>query len=227
MPMDWLKLISTVAPMIQATSKVAGDTAGGRATGRQAEAVINNARDNTAMQGYGIQQGAQNQAGQLDLQRKNFTEDARKGRAQQALMGDMFSHYSPVDINTPGVPHSQISGGLQIGEGGKQAMGELMKQALMAQLQGDTFTGGKLLTPPAQTPLPQPGKLDSFLNSLGTFGSLAGSVAANLPQKGGGGLPQSGYDAGNGASSAQAIQDNLKRLGVTPFNGNIMQEPIR
>lgn len=221
--MDWLSLISKVAPLIAATSQVAGAQAGGRAAGRQAEANTNLSRDTLSNSQFNTQQNAQMNAGQLDLQRKNFTEDARKSRAQQALMGDAFSHYSPVDINVPGVPHSQISGGLSIGAGGKQAMAELMKQALLAQISGDTFEGGKLLTPPTQTPLPKAGKLDSFLSTLGTVGSLAGAVGANWPQKdgGGGGLPQSGYSGG--ASSAGAILENLKKYG----GGNANLEPIR
>lgn len=217
MAMDWLKLLQAAGPLLQSTGQVAGAQAGGRAAGRQAEAGVNLNRDQLATQQYGIQQGAQNQAGQLDLQRKGFTEDARKGRAQQALMGDVFSHYAPVDINTPGVPHAQVSGGLSIGAGGKQAMSELMKQALMAQMQGDTFTGGQQLTPPTQTPLPQPGKLDSFLSGLGTFGSLAGAVAGNLPHKAGGGMSEN--PTPGGASSLDVILQNLKKAG-----GNQMME---
>lgn len=165
--------------IISAASQVAGQTAAGRAAGRQAETVLNNQRDALSGSQYSTAQQALMNAGTLDLQRQQFMENSRGGRAKQALIGSLLQNLQDVNISVPGIKTAQVSGGLRpsaLGAGGKAAAGELEKQALLKMLQGDEFTGGDILPMPGLTPMPQAGKLDSILGALGTFGSMAGAI---------------------------------------------------
>jgi len=218
--MDFMSLLKKIGPLVQAGSQVAGKAAEGRAKGRSDEADLNVKRDMLAQQGYSTAQNAQFQAGNQDLQRKSFEEEARGSRAKQAAIADMLANFKGTSISTPGVRQSTISGGLNVNTPGvQQAMAKMREQALLAQLKGDTpggegFTGGNILTAPKQTPLPQAGKMDGILGALGTYGGLAGSLM------GLGGDSEDGYahaeDMPAGSSSQQAIADNIRR-----FAGNV------
>lgn len=161
-------------------SSVAGKQAEGAAAGRAAESKLLNDRDQTAIEAQRANQAGQTATAGTDLERKKFLETARLARAQQALMGDTFSNYQPVDINTPGVPHSSISGGLTIGQGGKDAMAELLKQARLAQMNPDTFAGGEMVAGPQLSAVPKESGFDSFLGTTGKIGSLLGALGPTM-----------------------------------------------
>jgi hypothetical protein len=149
---------------------------------RLSEAGLNVARDRNALDAYQTQQNAQMQQGQLDLQRKGFTDDARGLRAKQALIGNLLSTLKPTQVSVPGITPAQINSGLTVGADGQQALANLVKQALAAQMAGDTFQGGSILKPPAQTPIPKAGLLEKILGVGGLIGSGMGAVAPFLPQ---------------------------------------------
>lgn len=180
--MDWLKLLSTAAPLL---SKTLSGGAHGAAQGRQAEAGLNVQRDQLANQQYNTAQNAQFQAGNQDLQRKSFEEEARGSRAKQAAIADMLANFKGTSISTPGVRQSTISGGLNVNTPGvQQAMAKMREQALLAQLKGDTpggegFTGGNILTAPKQTPIPQAGGWEKFMGVAGQVAGL-GSLIGDL-----------------------------------------------
>lgn len=173
---------SLLATGLGAAGDIAGKAAGGAAAGRQAESQALLSRDQLANQQYGIKQGAEMNAGQLDLQRKNFSEGARGDRAKQALIASILGGgFQPTNVSVPGVKNATITGGL--GEsiknpGAQAAMQELMKQALAAQLAGDTFTGGKVLDAPTISQVPKAGLLEKVLGGVGLGGSLIGGVNA-------------------------------------------------
>ncbi len=178
-----MKLASKVPSALSAlgaVSQVGGKQSAGAAEGRIKEADLLQRADQLRNQQYGTQQGAESNAGQLDLQRKGFTEGARGSRAKQALLADMISGYQPTRVSVAGVKNADISGGPQIGEGGRKAMAELSRQALLAQLTPDEFTGGKVLAPPSMSKLPQAGKLDTTRSVLSQIGQLGGAVAPFL-----------------------------------------------
>ncbi len=163
----------------------------GRAEGRAQEADLLTRRDAVEANKYGTAQGAQMQAGNLDLARKGFTEDARGGRAKQALIGDLLSRIQDANVSVPGIQSASVSGGIRpsaLGSLGRESAGELARQALMAQMTPDQFQGGQILQPPRASPLPQSSGLDSFLNIgalLGTgMGALGGSGVFDQAQQG-------------------------------------------
>jgi hypothetical protein len=130
-------------------------------------------------------------AGNLDLSRKNFEESARGGRAKQGLLADLLGGgFKGTSIDVPGVQKATVSGGLAESlksPGAMQAMNELRRQALMAQMQqgspeGEQFSGGKVLAPPTLTKLPDAGLMEKTLGATGLGGSLLGSVLGNLQQ---------------------------------------------
>jgi hypothetical protein len=173
--------------------QVGGAAAGGAMSGRQLDSQNVLTQNNQANQQYGTHQGAEMQAGGLDLQRKNFQEDARGGRAKQALIASLLGGgFQPTSVNVPGVKSAQISGGLgaSLGsDGAKQSMSDLLRQALMAQMQqgspeGEQFSGGQVLAPPTMRELPKAGKMENIMGGIGLGGSLLASILP-LFKKGG------------------------------------------
>jgi hypothetical protein len=178
--MGVLGAISGLGGILGGGAKAAADS-------RMTEGELRSRQDNALTAQYGIGQDAQMDAGSLDLQRKNFTEDARGGRAKQAMLADLLMNFKPTSINVPGIQSAQISGGLQMGEGGRMAAGEMLKQALMAQLQGDKFEGGGILQAPGVQGIPKAGLLEKIGGIAGLAGAVAGGIGQILPR---GGSPQ-------------------------------------
>jgi len=174
----YLELAKLAAPYLSSMAK-------GRAEGRQAEAGVLQQGDQLANQQFTTQQNAQMQAGNLDLQRRAFADSARGSRGKQALIADMIGHYQPTSVSVPGITNATIRGGLHesIGDMGKASMAELSRQALLKLMEGDEFQGGQMLTPPKATPLPQSGKLDTFLNTAAGISGLAGSLSPFLEEQ--------------------------------------------
>jgi hypothetical protein len=172
-------------------AQVAGGAAGGAANARQLES--RNILDQNALrnQQYGTQQGAEMQAGNLDLSRKGFEEDARGSRAKQALIASILGGgFKPTEVSVPGIKNATVSGGLAESlknPGAQGSMAELMKQALAAQMQqgseaGEQFSGGKVLAAPTLAELPKAGKTESILSGVGLGGSLLASILPMLKQ---------------------------------------------
>jgi hypothetical protein len=159
--------------------KVFGGQAKGAADGRMAQAKLQGDQDALRTQQYGIGQNAQMQAGNLDLSRKNFSEDARGGRAKQAMIGDLLSRLQDVNISVPGIQTASVTGGLRpsaMSESGRAAGSLLNQQALLKMLEGDKFSGGEILKQPGVTALPQPSKWEKLAGILGNVGTLAGAA---------------------------------------------------
>jgi hypothetical protein len=159
-----------------------GQIAGGAAAGAQSDRALagqQTAQENQAnLNQFTAAQNAQNQTGQLDLQRKMFSEQARGGRGKQALIGDLLANMQDVNISVPGVQNATVTGGMRpsaLSAGGRQAGSELHKQALMALMNGDEFKGGEIMTPPEVKQAPEKGGMEKGLDWLGLIGSLAGA----------------------------------------------------
>lgn len=169
-----------------------GKQAKGAAEARQAEGQQLMTQDQLRNQQFNTQQNAQMQAGQLDLQRKNFEEDARGGRAKQALIASLLGNMQDANVSVPGIKAATVTGGIRpsaIGAEGRTALGELAKQALAAQVGGDQFSGGQLLQAPALSQMPKASGWEKLAGILGTVGQIAGGVGASglLDGVGGGG----------------------------------------
>lgn len=177
-------------PMIaQLAGSLLGKGAKGAAEGRQAETQNLFAQDALRNQQYGTAQNAQFNQGSLDLQRKNFEENSRGGRAKQALIGNLLSNMQDAHISVPGVSETNLTGGLRpsaLGEGGRQAGGELAKQALMKLMAPEQYQGGQILQPPPMSQLPQA----SGWEKAGGIGGILGILGGGLGSLFGGGQPQ-------------------------------------
>jgi hypothetical protein len=195
--------LATVIPAITgAAGAVASGIEGGRAAGRAQEAGINANQDllkmqaarmlEDALQNRGqldLQQkqmleNALNNRGQLDLQQRQFQLTAPQARAKNSARGDALANLQDVSINAgPRINIPQISGGLRptlLSDNSRQLGSEMSRQALLQQMQGDTFapmpdmpTFDTLPAPqiPSITPTPQAGALDTILNTLGAVGA--------------------------------------------------------
>jgi hypothetical protein len=190
-----------------------GSIFGGASKGKEQERQVQNNQqgdfNNSQIAKYQTEQAAQNQAGQLDLQRKMFSEDARAGRGKQAALADLLANLQDVSIDVPGIQTAKVAGGLRpsaMGATGRQGMAELSKQALAALMQGDTFTGGEILKGPQITGPQQAGGLEKGLNWAGLLGSLVGGVGKSLKQE----EEEGKYSALPGNSSS-----------ATPWNGRL------
>jgi hypothetical protein len=177
------KTLSNYSDTLGDVSQIMGATSAGRGAGRAAESQLLDQRDRTATDRYQTEQAAQMAAGQQDLQRKGFTEQARGGRAKQAAIADMLANFQGTNISVPGIQSANISGGMQMHDGAKQAMGKLREQALLAQLKGDSpggedFQGGTILKPQAMSNVPQANGYDKFLNVASSLSGVAGAFGA-------------------------------------------------
>lgn len=199
--MDWI----TAAKLAIEGTKAASNIAAARAQGRVHEANINVGRDSNANNTYATQQRAQTDAGQLDLQRQQFLEQARGNRARQATIADLLMGHTPTRVSVPGIRNASISGGLKLGEMGRASLGEMGRQALLAQAQPPEFTGGEMLRAPEQAPMPRGNAVDSILGNLGQWGSLAGVIAPYLQQSQGYRPPEVGLNAGLGGLPGEAM----------------------
>jgi hypothetical protein len=173
--------LAAMSGKIGQASQVAGAMSAANAQGRAQESQLLDARDRTATDRYQTEQAAQMSAGQQDLERKGFTEQARGSRAKQAAIADMLANFKGTQITIPGIQSATTTGGLQVGSPGvQQAMGKLREQALLAQLQGDApggenFQGGKILKPAAMSDVPHEGGYSKLLGIASGLGSMAGA----------------------------------------------------
>jgi hypothetical protein len=177
---SWLETLTN--PDLQsALGLVAGGASGRLADQRRDEGFLTNQANLADVARYNAAQNAQNEAGQLDLTRRQFTEQARGGRAKQTILADLLSNMRDVSINVPGVQTANVTGGLRpsaLGTTGRQGAAELARQALAAQMTGDKFTGGEILPAPTFRPMPQRGGTERALDWIGLLGSAAGALRA-------------------------------------------------
>lgn len=157
---------------------VAGGQQGGANNARIAQGQLDLGRDRNQLDLYGTQQAAQNQAGQLDLQRKGFENDNRGTTAKQSLIGALLGG----KMDPTNITGGQASGGLlralQANPEALAAMKNLNHQAGTAQVSPLSFTGGQMIAPPT---LSQPQKIDTGGGIGGTLTKIAQLAGAISP----------------------------------------------
>lgn len=154
----------------------------GAAQGRVAEAGINQKQDQNALQKYGLQQGAEDKAAQLDLDRKKYTDDSRAKNTKNAIVSALMGNVQPSSISVPGVQQAHISGGLlealKSNPDALAAAAEMQKQSSSALTNPAAFTGGQMVQAPTLTPVPQQSGGSKFLDVLSRIGQIAGSAGS-------------------------------------------------
>jgi len=171
--------------ILPAAASLLGNMSKGRAEGRTQAAATNLSRDQLTTQQNQIQQqallqsllGAANQQtsnAQTDLARRNYTLQAPNARAATSVRGDIMSRSKPLIIGFSKGQIPTFSGGTSVADLSPESkqLGESMtRNALMQQLEGDTFDPlktedwkGSVLPQPGQTPLPKATGFDKFLS---------------------------------------------------------------
>ncbi len=173
-------MLGAILGAISGLGSIFGGGAKASSDSRNEQAMLQLAQDRAKTDQYGIAQQGQMALANTDLARKNHEEAARGGRAKQALIGALLGGgLQDVNIDTPGIPKTSISGGLRpsaLGESGRAAGSLLNQQALMKMLQGDTYQGGQLLSAPGVQATPKAGWLEKLGGIAGTAGALAGGL---------------------------------------------------
>lgn len=174
-------LIPTVLSGVGDVASVLGKQQQGKAQGQQAQESANLSRDRNLLDRYQLEQQAQNQAAQTDLQRKQFTTSDRGDTAKQALIGALLGG----GLTPSSLSGGKVSGGLlQSLNGNPEALMALKKLAASAGSAQDAppqFTGGQILQAPQ---LSAPTKIDNggFLSTLANIGQLAGAASPYIAE---------------------------------------------
>lgn len=175
---------STLTGSLGSLGSVLGQQAKGDAQGQVVQGQLDNANNANLINLFNVGQRAQFDAGNQDLERKQFATNNRAQTAKQALVAALLSGgFQPTSLSTPGIPQSSVSGGLArsllSNPGTLAAMKTLGTQASDAQQTPLSFTGGNLLpmptlAPPTKISTGVAGKTGGFLQDLGAVAPLLG-----------------------------------------------------
>lgn len=166
---------------------VLGKQQQGAAQGQAAQATIQQGQDRNALDLYGQQQGAQDKAAQLDIQRKDYDAKSRSSAGKQALLAMLMGDYKPSQVSVPGVTNANVSGGMGDALKNPQILALLKSIAdkgVTDQATPNQFSGGNLVQAPTLTPLPQKSKTSGIMDTIARIAQIGGSIGAGM---GGGG----------------------------------------
>ena len=152
-----LGLLKIIGGALGRVAGVAGGHQAGENNARVKQGELDISRDRNVLDRYGLQQRAQFDAGNLDLDRKGFETSNRSATSKQALIGALLGG----GIAPTSFKGGQASGGmfraLQSNPDALAAMKTLGSQGAEAQATPLQFTGGEVLDAPG---LSNPQKLD-------------------------------------------------------------------
>jgi hypothetical protein len=171
--LNWGDLLGTLGDV----GSVAGTQAQQAANGRVTEADLLSRRDLAQNQQYGIRQSAEMSRGNLDLNRQQFSEQARGNRGRQATVASILANYQPGRTTVPGVPSATVTGGLRVNDGAKAPLNELSRQAFSRLLEGDHFEGGNMVDPPVLSEIPKPSGWETAAGTAGGITQILGALA--------------------------------------------------
>ena len=98
--MGVLSVLGKIAGGLLGFGNVLGKQQEGEAKGQATQAQLQQGQDRNAVDLYGTQQNAQNQAGQLDLQRKGYENTNRSTTAKQALIAALVTGLTQANAGT-------------------------------------------------------------------------------------------------------------------------------
>ena len=186
--------LSSILGGVGAATGALGAIGASRQQGREAQAEAQAARDKLLLSKYDSEQRAK-------LDAAKFGEDALRDRldrelesprkrAGQAALGDILANIKTSQVSgLPGyIPKIGFSGGLTpdlLGPMARTAGQTLARDALMAQLTGSDIparpdTAGLGVAAPEISELPKATGYDTFLNTIGQLGAIAGGVGQGI-----------------------------------------------
>jgi hypothetical protein len=155
--------------------EIAGDIAGSRAKGREAEANINTQRDQQRLQDILAQRNQDTQMASLNL-------EAPQTRMAQAIRGGIvssgmpnFSMQAPPGVHKPAM--TGMMGVGNISDTARQAGDAMQRQALLKMLSGETVPTHDF----AQTELPKAGLFDKILGVASAAGGFSQAFRPQAP----------------------------------------------
>jgi hypothetical protein len=171
----------------------AGAVAGGQQSGannaRIAQGQLDLARDRNVLDLYNSQQGAQFNAGQQDLARKNYELDSRNRNAKSMLIASLLNGGLPSTSIAGGKASGGLAEKLRTDPGAMTAMRNLTEQADKAQMapmdwsKSYTYNGGEMVAPPS---LSAPQKIDLGNKGIGNILARIAQLAGAFGGGGGG-----------------------------------------
>jgi len=178
-------------PFIIMAGTMAASAAANRSKGRAEEASYLQKRDAAELER--AQEERREQAAQADREivQRQKERDLRMQDADQAVRGGKLQ--GTKDIEFSGIPDyiksrmPTVTGGARPSAiTGKEEIGKALQERAMSDLlAGKKFEAPALSGVPGMSTPPQPGKLDKFLNILGTVGSVVGGANAARNPAGG------------------------------------------
>lgn len=190
--------LATVLPAIGAgASALGGALAGGgegAAQGRLDQNTLNLSRDRNLLDQFNLLQQGDIGRANVDLERRQFQENAPSGRLSQARSADRTLNFNDAaDAVTP----EMIGGGrsvrgridpLALGRVSEDtgSLAELIRsRALSAQQAGDQFSPLERPDVPEISEIQGPGFMEKVGNVGGTIGGILDALGQNIPKPGG------------------------------------------
>lgn len=192
--------------IINAGAQVAGSYAANKAAGKVQQAGVTQAQDRNALAGYQTDKSldmnalVQQYQAQLDkakgeLEQYKTALEAPGQRASNSVRGDLLANLQDVSVGgaPKGVNVVNFGGGLRpsLLSGNSRELGQQMsREALLSEMKGTPtpysdvkpFDASAITsrTAPDLTALPQNSTLDSIMNNIALYGSMAGAVGTAL-----------------------------------------------
>jgi hypothetical protein len=171
-------LLDKIGGAAGAAGTVMGGQQSGANNARVAQGQLDLSKDRNAIDLYGSQQAAQNQAANTDLQRQSFGTANRSATAKQALIGALLGGGSK-----PGGLGAMLNGSPDA----MAAMKMLGSQGSEAQQTPLSFKGGEQIAAPTLTQMPKIDIGDSGSGKLSKILQIIGAVEPYISAGMGGG----------------------------------------
>jgi hypothetical protein len=178
-----LSLIPTALDAGGAMLSAAGQAS---ASNRGAQTAATLHRDRLGIEAESDYQNSLLKRAELEMKQREMDQAARLDAAKQAILADRMKHWAPAErpsFSGGGFKIPTISFTRGIGEGGMKAVEELERQALIRQLQGETFEALPELTRYQLAELPKASTWEKLANILGPTLNVAGAISGMRQDK--------------------------------------------
>ena len=165
---DILKKIGGITGLAQNLGSTFGGAAQQKADTEQNQALLDTTRNSQLLNQYGTQQGAEMQAGALDLNRKQQDVSQEGQLMKRAIIAALLGQVG-----------SAPNGKFSIGAAAPIAA-QMGQRAAQQAVTPNQYQGGNVLAPPTLS-TPRAGSGSGFLNDMALFASLLGAGNAKAP----------------------------------------------
>jgi hypothetical protein len=153
--MGWLGTLGKLVNPLAGIADVVGGQQAGKNNAKVAQGQLDISRDRNVLDRYGLEQNAQFQQGNQDLDRKQYELSSRNQNAKSALIANLLNGGLPSTSVAGGKASGGLAEKLRTDPGAMASMRNLAEQSDKAQMapmdwsKSYTYQGGNLVTPPA------------------------------------------------------------------------------